>query len=304
MQNEQGLFYIGKFSEVKNFEEGKPDELGIVKEAELFSTGTHRGTDYTVEDLNTLASNFSVDEKIPIQLDHSESVRDTVGFLEDAKVSGDKLLGKVRIIDEFAQERIEKGLMGKVSISFYIQYNEEEDRISPHKLREVSLVAFPQVKSAQLFSENGYVSYNTKTKEDNKMPENKEPQLQLTPEQLAQFGEIGNLLEKYSELEKQVQTLNAEKVNFKAQTIASQVEKFQEDNKIVPAQTEALTALLTSLSEEQTELFNAFMNDTQTVDLSERGQIETPDKSDKRTQEQKDFDAFYEQHEAKYGKSL
>lgn len=303
MDNEQGLFYIGKFSEIKNFEEGQPDELGILKEAELFSTGTHRGTDYTVEDLNTLASNFSVDEKIPIQLDHSESVRDTVGFLEDAKVSGDKLLGKVRIIDEFAQERIDKGLMGKVSISFYIQYNEEEDRIRPHKLREVSLVAFPQVKSAQLFSENGYVSYNNKVKEAKPMPENKE-QLQLTPEQLAQFGEIGNLLEKYSELEKQVQTLNAEKVNFKAQTIASQVEKFQEDNKIVPAQTEALTALLTSLSEEQMELFTAFMSDTQTVDLSERGQIETPDKSDKRTQEQKDFDAFYEEHEAKYGKSL
>ncbi|AVO23018.1 hypothetical protein [Bacillus phage Anath] len=303
MDNEQGLFYISEFSEVTNFEEKQLDELGVVKEAELFSTGTHRGTDYTVEDLNTLASNFSVDERVPIQLDHSESVRDTVGFLEEAKVVGDKLMGKVRIIDEFTQERIDKKLMGKVSISFYIQYNEEEDRISPHKLREVSLVAFPQVKSAQLFCENGYVSYNTKEKEAKPMAK-ENTQFQLTPEQLAQFEEVGNLIEKYNELQAQVATLNAEKVNFKAQTIASQVEKFQEDNKIVPAQADALTALLTSLSEEQVGLFNAFMNDTQSIDLGERGEIETPDNADKRTQEQKDFDAFYEQHEAKYGASL
>ncbi|WNL49508.1 hypothetical protein [Bacillus phage DZ1] len=296
-ENKQGLFYLGKFSEVVNFEEGEPDQLGIVKEAELFSTGTHRGKEYTTQDLETLATNFSTDERVPIQLDHSESVRDTVGFLEEAKVKGDKLLGKVRIIDEFAQDRVEKGLMGKLSVSFYIQYNDEDDTIRPHKLREVSLVAFPQVKSAQLFSENGFVSYIEK--EANKMPENKNPEVKAPT--LEQFGE---LMEQFNAMKTEMEGLKAEKVSFKEANVLAQVEKFQEAKQIVPAQAESLKNLLASFSEEQAQLFEVFMSNHQTVDLSEKGQIEGGDPEDKRTQEQKDFDAFYEEHAAKYGTSL
>lgn len=298
--DKQGLFYLGKFSEVVNFEK-QPEEVGMVKEAELFSTGVHRGKEYTTEDLSTLASNFSVDDKIPIQLDHSESVRDTVGFLEDAKVKGDKLLGKVRIIDEFAQDRVDKGLMGKLSVSFYIQYNEEDNSIRPHKLREVSLVAFPQVKSAQLFSENGFVSYIEK---EEKKPMTKETNAQLTPEQLAQFGE---LMTKYTELQAQVEQLSTEKASFKEKNIESVVEKYQEDKKIIPAQADTLKTLLASFNEQQTSLFDEFMKNHQSVDLQERGEFEQhseEDKKDNRTQEEKDFDAFYESHSQKYGTSL
>ncbi|CAG9614917.1 hypothetical protein BACCIP111899_04150 [Bacillus rhizoplanae] len=132
---------IESFSEVKLGED-------MIKDAELFAVGIHRGQKYEVADLQRLSDNFNAEEQVPIQLDHSESARDTVGFLESVRVVGNKLLGTVRIIDEFAKERIAKKLMKKLSISFYT-----DSTGKPQKLREVSLVAFPQVKSAQLFKE-------------------------------------------------------------------------------------------------------------------------------------------------------
>lgn len=291
MSKIKNFFYEGKFN---TFSEGGTEGTDLIKEAELFATGVHRGTEYTVEDLSTLAENFDVTEQIPIQLDHSDSVRDTVGYLEEASVKDDKLLGKVRIIDEFAKDRVEKGLMNKLSISFYIQYNEEDDTIRPHKLREVSLVAFPQVKSARLFSENGYISEIDETKEGETMPGQKNQQ----PQNLTQ------LQEQYNQLEEQIKQLQAQNQSFSEEKIDSQIEKFQEESKIVPAQADSLKKLLPTFSEEQTKLFDEFMKNHQTVDLSEKGQYENPDNSDKRTKEQKEFDEFYEEHEAKYGKGL
>ncbi|AIK36836.1 hypothetical protein BG07_1033 [Bacillus pseudomycoides] len=135
---------------IESFSEGIKQGEDLVKDAELFSVGTHRGQKYEVVDLQRLANNFNAEEQIPIQLDHSESIKDTVGFLEEVKVQGDKLIGKLRVIDEFTKERISKKLMKKLSISFYTN-NEGK----PEKIREVPLVAFPQVKTAQLFHENG-----------------------------------------------------------------------------------------------------------------------------------------------------
>ncbi|ABK85513.1 conserved hypothetical protein [Bacillus thuringiensis str. Al Hakam] len=120
----------------------------LVKDAELFYTGKHRGRNYTVKDLHALASSFNKEDEIPIQLDHSESARDTVGFLESVSVIGDKLYGKLRIVEDSIKERVRKGLAKKVSISFYT-----DSSGNPTRLREVSLVAFPQLKGATLFSE-------------------------------------------------------------------------------------------------------------------------------------------------------
>lgn len=120
----------------------------LLKDAELFSTGKHRGRNYTSKDLHALASSFNKEDMIPIQLDHSESAKDTVGFLENVKVVGEKLMGTVRIIEDSIKQRVQKGLAKKVSISFYT-----DEKGYPTRIREVSLVAFPQLKGAQLFSE-------------------------------------------------------------------------------------------------------------------------------------------------------
>ncbi|PEV99797.1 hypothetical protein CN425_18690 [Bacillus cereus] len=120
----------------------------LIKEAELFSVGTHRGRKYTESDLQALAESFNHEESVPVQLDHSESVKDTVGLLEEVSVKGGKLLGKLRIVEEDIKTRVANKLAKKVSISFYT-----DSTGKPTKIREVSIVAFPQVKSAQMFSE-------------------------------------------------------------------------------------------------------------------------------------------------------
>lgn len=291
------LIYLGKFGET--LEQGSEQEE-MVKEAEMFSIGTHRGVEYTEEDLKTLAEGFSEADEIPVQLDHSESARDTVGYLKEAFVKGSKLMGKLHIIDEYAKERINKGLMKKLSISFYLKQTEEG--FKPHKLREVSLVAFPQVKNARLFSENGYVSDYEEKEGGNDMSK---VDLQELKTQLAEDIKA-ELKKQYSDMENELETLRSEKVSFTEKQIEDKIEKFQEDKKTVPAQAEALKQLLNSFSEDQAKLFNEFMDNSQKVDLSEQGEVEQEDgeEKDTRTPEQKEFDEFYEKHTKKFGNTL
>ncbi|MCC2411242.1 hypothetical protein NST14_10680 [Bacillus sp. FSL W8-0519] len=123
-------------------------EGDLIKDAELFATGVHRGRNYTEKDLQALSQSFNLEENVPLQLDHSESVRDTVGFLEAVSVVGNKLMGKIRVVDEVIKEKVANKTAKKLSVSFYT-----DKEGNPIKLREVSLVAFPQVKTATLFSE-------------------------------------------------------------------------------------------------------------------------------------------------------
>jgi hypothetical protein len=294
MKEENKLFYIGKFGETVETPEENSD---YIKEAVMFSTGVHRGVEYTEDDLNELVNNFSADEEIPVQIDHSESARDTVGYIQDASVKDGKLLGKVKIIDKFAQERIDQGLMKKLSVSFYLKYSEEG--IKPHKIREVSLVAFPQVKGAQLFSENGFVS-NYEEKEDITMTFDlekfKEEQKALLEQEIhAEYAEAKAKAEQFETLQAQ----------FKEQQVTAKIEKFQADSKVIPAQADALKALLTSFSEEQTQLFEDFMANSAKVDFEEEGEVEQPEKAGEgKSQAEKDFDAFFEEYTKKHGASL
>ncbi|MGG3573244.1 DUF2213 domain-containing protein [Bacillus gobiensis] len=139
------IYYIGNFSETVE-EKGRYFKVG-----EMFSAGTHRGVTYTEEDIKQLASEFKAEEGIPVQLDHSESAKDTVGWIREVYAEGKKLMGKLEILDKEAQKKVDNGLLKKLSVSFYLK--QMGDKLRPFKIREVSLVAFPQVKGAQLFNE-------------------------------------------------------------------------------------------------------------------------------------------------------
>ncbi|MGF9989980.1 hypothetical protein ABEY04_13775 [Bacillus mycoides] len=142
-------YTIEKYNEVGQLIESFSEEgQDLLKDAELFYTGTHRGKPYTVEHLKALVSSFNKEDMVPVQLDHSVSVRDTVGFLESVSVVGNKLMGTLRIVEENIKQRVQSKLAKKVSISFYT-----DEKGNPTRIREVSLVAFPQLKGAQLFSE-------------------------------------------------------------------------------------------------------------------------------------------------------
>jgi hypothetical protein len=153
----------------------------LYKDAELFSVGTHRGVKYTEEDLQVLVDTFFPEDNVPIQLDHSDSAKDTVGFLQKVSLSGGKLFGKLKIIDKEAQEKAKNGLYKKLSISFYLE--DFNGKAKPYRIREVSLVAFPQVKSAQMFSEKGNLISNYEDNGGNKMDV-------LTEKELTRVGEL------------------------------------------------------------------------------------------------------------------
>ncbi|PEM64407.1 hypothetical protein [Bacillus toyonensis] len=275
MSNIKNLRYEGKFTE---FSEAISEGEDLIKEAIMFSTGTHRGKEYTEDHLQELVNNFSVEDNIPVQLDHSESARDTVGFLEEASVKDGKLMGKLRIIEEFAVQKIAKKLLNKISVSFYTDKGG-----NPTRLREVSLVAFPQVKGAKLFSENGFSS------ESDELEQFEEVQLMPEETQVDKFAELeAAYAAKFSELEKKQEAQDAKLQKFAEEKVATKVEKFQESNKVVPAQKESLTKLLASFSEEQAEAFEEFMSNMGAVEFQEVAEVETGEKPEEK-KEHKDF---------------
>lgn len=296
--SEKQIFYLGKLEE---FAEDK-DNGDLLKDAEMFSVGKHRGTEYTQEDLDELVKNFKAEDSIPVQLDHSTSARDTVGFIDKVEAKDGKLLGKLRIVDEYAKERIKLGLMNKLSIGFYLK--ETEEGFKPHALREVSLVAFPQVKSARLFSENGYVTdYEEGGTE---MTEGKDLKVNLSELKAEIKAEMeAELTEQYSALQTEVEVLRGVKKEFNEVQISSKVEKFSAESKVVPAQADALKTLLASFSAEQMTAFEEFMSNSQKVDFSEHAehnQEEHP--NDKKKEELSEDEKFYLEHSEKYGKTL
>jgi hypothetical protein len=299
--SKEKLYYLGKFGETLS-----ETETEMIKDAEMFSTGVHRGVEFTEDDLQELVDNFNAEDEIPVQLDHSESARDTVGYLQEVSLKDGKLNGKLKIVDEWAQGRVKQGLMKKLSVAFYLKYT--ENGFKPHKLREVSLVAFPQVKGAQLFSENGYVS----NYEEPKQKEVKE--MNLTPEQIAAFKEElrkeveTEVHDDFSELKGKADQLDQLQMKFKEKEVEGKIEKFSADSKIVPAQKEALQKLMVSFSDEQAALFETFMASSAKADFSEQGEFQEEDgeqgEKDSRTPEQIEFDKFYEEHTKQFGAGL
>lgn len=295
---EEKLFYLGSL-DVESFAE---EDGMLIKKAELFSVGKHRGVDYTEDDLIVLKNNFSAADEVPIQWDHSESAKDTIGFLKSVGVKDGKLMGEVALADETAIDRVKKGLNKKLSISFYL--HETEEGIKPFKLREVSLVAFPQVKSARLFSEgNNYVSTYTEP-ENNKEGEEQMEKVDLKELRDQLKAEIEDEIKtQYSEMETELKQLRDLKINFTEKQITDKVEKFAEAGKIVPAQKECLTALMKSFTEEQMTEFEKFMESQAKVDFQEQGEFEQ-ENGEQQDDEKTEFDKFYEEHVNKFGKSL
>lgn len=293
--SEENLFYIGRFGETV-----VEDDNGVmVKDAEMFSVGTHRGVEYNEDDLKVLMENFDESEEVPIQVDHSNSALHTVGYLKEVSVKEGRLFGKLHVIDEVAQNRIKQGLMKKLSISFYLK--KTKNGLKPSKIREVSLVAFPQVKSARLFSENGYVSdYEEETP---MADENKNINEELKAELRAELEQ--EMKAEFSSLMDRLAKLEGADEKLKETQIEAQVNQFSEESKIVPAQSDSLSKLLATLSDTQQQLFNEFMSNAQKIDLEEQGQVGQHDgEKDEDKEELSEDEKFYQEHVAKYGLSL
>lgn len=271
-------FEIGRFSESDPLE---GDEY--IKEGILIEEGVHRGITFNTEDLEVLAKSFDPENPVPLQLDHSESAKDTAGYLQDVYVKDGKLLGKFKIIDDAVKERITKGLMKKLSLGFYSK-KDQQGNVKPSRIREVSIVAFPQVQGATLFKQE-----EPAKEEKSKMDEKQQ-------EMVVQFEEMNKRLAEQAE---QIAKLSEAKLE-------GQIVKFTESKHIVPAQAEPLKELLSSMTDEQIEKFNEFMKHSAVVNFDERGEFEGTDEKieDGLSKEEEEANKFYEDHVKQFGKGL
>jgi hypothetical protein len=87
---------------------------------------------------------------------------------------------------------------------------------------------------------------------------------------------------------------------FKETQVEAKVEKFNEANKIVPAQSDTLKKLLGSFSEEQMTLFDEFMSNAQTLDFKEQGEVGEHDGKEEHKEED-EFEKFYQEHVKQFG---
>ena len=125
------------------------DDESLTKSARLFYVGRHKGKDYSAKDLAMILENFDPDKTVPVQLDHSASARDTVGFVRRlwTECDGLELHGEMDFLGRENIERVRLGLWKRVSVSLEIRHPEM-------KLLEVSITPFPALSRAEMFSLN------------------------------------------------------------------------------------------------------------------------------------------------------
>lgn len=294
----EGSYYISNLP----FEAYEESEKGfLLKGIEAFRAGTWRGRTYTVENLEEMAANFKSlrDENLlepPMKVDHSESARDQIGWIENLYVEGDSLLADVLFTEKDAMEKVKRGTWKKVSAEIYSNYKEEANGKNYGMVfRALSIVSIPQLKSIK-----GIVLNSESIEDEVNIGMTEEQMKALLDEKLAGLGEnkvdfselSTNLLDgfksfysdevqKYKDEAEQAKTDAAEMAKaVKANAIANEVKEYSEAGKIVPAQEEALTELLGSFSEEQKELFSKFMENVSDVDVEGEQSKFSEDKTD------------------------
>lgn len=209
------------------------NEESLAKTARLFYAGTHKGRKYSKDDLKKIVDNFNGEERIPIQLDHSTSAKDTVGITKRVWLSDDgtEIHGELEFLGKENVDRVRLGLWKQVSVGLSIKQPEM-------KLLEVSITPFPALEEAQVFSkDNGGDEMNGKMTE----PENK-----------TEMTEIEEIRTKFAKIKAEKEKLE-EKIRF----MESQetIEQFVLDGKTTPAMKETELKLFHSMSEEQQKEF-------------------------------------------------
>jgi hypothetical protein len=152
IQEDQVIHYLSNFAEVLNAPKMEDLQGWIIKDVEIFKAGTYRKITYTEQDLEDMVKHFKdlkTDGKLdPIfKVNHSEDVRDQIGWILDVRKSGDLLLADIHLTDWTAYDKISSGTWKKVSAEIYLpELAEEEFGVKAHILRAVAVVSIPKVK--------------------------------------------------------------------------------------------------------------------------------------------------------------
>lgn len=258
----------------------------IEVDATLFYEGRHRPEDphWSPKDLDLIDERFirptgklgEEDWTVPIQLDHSESARDTKGILLDTwralvEVGGrqlEGLKGRLRYIGRDAVDNVKANLWKKLSLSVYA---------NSKRIREVTVTPFPCL--------TGATNHTESESEDTPMAKAKEslapapaPEVVTdetkpddTPKTFAgPTTSLDDLRAEFSEKtrrqQEQIDALlkqNEEQGRLlRFAELTKEVDRYSEQGKTLPPMREAELALLETLNPAQTELFRAYKEAT------------------------------------------
>lgn len=149
--------YAVKRTELRELAAANPDDYGArpvpdetpreMREVLVMTPGTYGWAEHTwtLADLQEIARNFDAGDPPPVQLDHSYSARDTVGYVRGLRLQGEALYALAEFIGSEAVERVRTGLYRKVSAGLLIQ--------PIQALRELSVTPFPAVAHAAIKKE-------------------------------------------------------------------------------------------------------------------------------------------------------
>ena len=134
-----------KTSDLKSLETETTDEGLLIKSLPVFKAGVYRDIIYSEDYIDrNFIGQFREDDDVPVQADHSSSVFATLGWVKSLKRKSKMMYADFLLSDDNAIARWKKGLLKKFSISV--------DTIND-KVREISIVAFPYVKSARVHND-------------------------------------------------------------------------------------------------------------------------------------------------------
>jgi hypothetical protein len=193
---------------------------------EVFRSGTHTDSGgntatYTKSDLAAIANNYnselSKDESAiaPIVKGHPKTDSPALGWVGQLKVSGDKLLAKIKqVLPEFANE-VKEGRYKKVSIALY----------PGNVLRHIGFLgatapAIRGLKPVSFADKGDYVEFSTQPPKQNRL----ELLMQENTELKQQLADIGNQL--------------------KSKQNSEFVSALMEEGKVTPAQATILSEIL------------------------------------------------------------
>lgn len=147
------------------------DEV-LRKRGLLFYIGNHKGKSYEPSDLIRMAERFTLDNRrIPIQLDHDYSARNTIGYLVAlwTEQDGKELWGEMEIRGKDNIEHVRLGLWKSVSVGIEFADNKHAGRPDV-RIYEVSITPVPALDRAEIYN---------KPKGDQKMEDNKNPDVRI-----------------------------------------------------------------------------------------------------------------------------
>lgn len=143
-----------------------------------FTTMTGRTTTWTHGDLDTAVENFrilrdrNILPNVPVRRDHTQSVKDVVGYLAHVRREGDFLLADIEWVDDDAKASYRKQLRNR-SLEIGAYTTNDGEKFNPVVLG-LAFVDIPAVEGLYRIAEHG----------ETNMPESNEPEITPDPEEV------------------------------------------------------------------------------------------------------------------------